>query len=213
MESWMTIATAALVHWLAVASPGPDLFLVVRNSMAYGRADGVWTSLGIMSGVTAILFCCLSGLAILLSLHPVWLAWMQAACGGYLVYLAIQAWPRQDQPTTSAAGPSPAPLRRAPWHPFAEGLFCNLLNAKALLFFFGLFSALLDGQTPLWVRLVCAGEMIVVNFLWFAWVARTIHRPAIRQFWLAREKMILSGLAILLALLGLVLLLRLVFPT
>ncbi len=215
MNNWMTIATVALAHWLAAASPGPDFFLVVRNSMAHGRFDGVWTSLGIMSAVAAILFCCLNGLAFLLNQQPLWLAWMQGACGGYLLYLAFRTWPKKYHPAATSADSdlaSPS-VQRCPWQPFSEGLFCHLLNAKALLFYFGLFSALLDGQTPLWVRTVCASEMTAANFLWFAWVARTIHRPYIRAFWLAREKTILRGLAILLALLGLALLVRPLWPT
>ena len=39
--------TIALVHLVAVASPGPDFAVVVRHSVAYGRRIAIYTSVGI----------------------------------------------------------------------------------------------------------------------------------------------------------------------
>ena len=39
--------TIAIVHLVAVASPGPDFAIVVRNSVSYGRKIAMYTSVGI----------------------------------------------------------------------------------------------------------------------------------------------------------------------
>ena len=36
---WAVFATVAVAHGLAVASPGPDFAMVVRQSLAFGRAS------------------------------------------------------------------------------------------------------------------------------------------------------------------------------
>ena len=43
--------TVALIHLLAVASPGPDFAVVVRESVTHGRRAGTWTALGVGSAI------------------------------------------------------------------------------------------------------------------------------------------------------------------
>ena len=47
MQYMNEFLTIALVHLVAVASPGPDFAVVVRNSVAYGRRIAMYTSIGI----------------------------------------------------------------------------------------------------------------------------------------------------------------------
>ena len=44
-------ALVAGAHLLAVSSPGPDFAMVARQTLAHGRSTGVWTALGIGSGI------------------------------------------------------------------------------------------------------------------------------------------------------------------
>ena len=48
---WAEFLTVALIHLLAVASPGPDFAIVVRESVAHGRRAGTWTALGVGTGM------------------------------------------------------------------------------------------------------------------------------------------------------------------
>ena len=41
----------ALLHLLAVATPGPDFAIIFSNSVNYGKLGGIFTALGIASGV------------------------------------------------------------------------------------------------------------------------------------------------------------------
>ena len=44
---WAEFLTVALIHLLAVASPGPDFAVVVRESVTHGRRAGTWTAFGV----------------------------------------------------------------------------------------------------------------------------------------------------------------------
>ena len=60
----------ALAHSLAVASPGPDFAMVVRQSLAFGRGAGVWTAAGIGAGIWFHVAYGLFGLAWLTQRYP-----------------------------------------------------------------------------------------------------------------------------------------------
>ena len=48
---WSMFVSVMLALALGVISPGPDFAVVIRQSLAYGRAAGVWTAAGIGSGI------------------------------------------------------------------------------------------------------------------------------------------------------------------
>ena len=48
---WSEFLLVALVHLVAVASPGPDFAMVLRQSVIFGRRPAIWTSLGIGTGI------------------------------------------------------------------------------------------------------------------------------------------------------------------
>jgi threonine/homoserine/homoserine lactone efflux protein len=39
--------TVIVIHFLAVASPGPDFLIVTKNNLTAGRKAGIYTTLGI----------------------------------------------------------------------------------------------------------------------------------------------------------------------
>ena len=80
----------AFTHLLAVISPGPDFFLIVRQSFLYGRTKSILTSLGIASGILVHTLYCSLGLSFILSYEPVYNA-LKILCAIYLFYLGIKS--------------------------------------------------------------------------------------------------------------------------
>lgn len=46
-DYWVEFLTIAGVHLIAVASPGPDFAIIVKQVIAYGRKTAIYTSVGL----------------------------------------------------------------------------------------------------------------------------------------------------------------------
>ena len=58
---WVEFLTIAVAHLFAVASPGPDFAVVTRQCVTGGTKAGVWTSLGVGTGILLHVSYCLLG--------------------------------------------------------------------------------------------------------------------------------------------------------
>jgi threonine/homoserine/homoserine lactone efflux protein len=168
----------AVAHLLAVASPGPDFAIVLRQSVTHGRRAGLATSAGIGVAIGIHVTYSISGLALLGQGSAQGLALVQYAGAGYLAWLGLQclrAGPVTVTPelSTPAAGVSD---RGA----FATGFLTCVLNPKAALFFVALFLLGVDPATPRWLQAGYGLWMAAVTFGWFCLVATLFTRPALR---------------------------------
>lgn len=174
------LATVSLAHLLAVASPGPDFILCVRNSLSYGRAAGTWTGLGFALGVVCHCTFAALGLALVIERSLLAFTIVKLAGAAYLVYVGIGALRSRSSghapdvaADTSAAGLSPA---RA----VASGFVTNLLNPKAILYFLGVFTMVVSPEVPMGVLAVVSVIMVALTFAWFSLVALFFTRPGVR---------------------------------
>ncbi|RXK56822.1 LysE family translocator [Oleiharenicola lentus] len=174
--------TIAVAHALAVASPGPDFAIVLRQSLRHGRATAIWTSLGIGCGLSIHIAYSLLGLGLVLTRSATVLTAVKWLGAAYLVWIGVQALrtkPREgDVDLASAEG---APTARAAW---MTGFLVNLLNPKAALFFISLFPLAVSPATP---RLVQAGYgvwMTLTTVAWFSFVAVVFTRTEVRRAFL-----------------------------
>ena len=116
----LCIATAILV-----AIPGPNVALIVANSLAHGFRAGATTVFGTTLGVALQLAMVVLGLAAVIEFAADALAWIKWIGVAYLVYLGIRAWrePAEDLGEVKAA---PAVFWRA--------CMIAAANPKTLLF-------------------------------------------------------------------------------
>ncbi len=172
-------ATVALAHALAVMSPGPDLAVITRQTLAHGRRAGLLTALGIASGITFHVAYGMFGLAFAIERYPALLQLLQLVGAALLLWIgwgAIRARPLDD-PAASVMTDG----QRAAGGDFTIGLATNLLNVKAMLFFVALCSAVITGATSTALKLALSAWMIVATGLWFSFVAWTLGHPAVRR--------------------------------
>jgi threonine/homoserine/homoserine lactone efflux protein len=64
-DYWVEFSKVAIAHLLAVASPGPDFALVLKQSLSHGRRVAVCTSLGIGTAILLHVTYSLLGLVFL----------------------------------------------------------------------------------------------------------------------------------------------------
>src|ERR1700686_5569141 len=76
---------------LVILSPGQDTALTIRNTLVGGRAGGIATAVGVVSGLAAWTVAASAGLAtILVASQPLFLA-IRLIGAAYLIYLGLQA--------------------------------------------------------------------------------------------------------------------------
>lgn len=116
----LVVATAVLV-----LIPGPNVALIVANSLKYGFRMGLVTVLGTTVGVALQLAVVVAGMAALVELVADVLTWIKWAGVAYLIVLGIRTW---REPADDLAGVEAAPVM------FWRGCLIAALNPKTLLF-------------------------------------------------------------------------------
>lgn len=176
---WSEFLTVALIHLLAVASPGPDFAVVVRESVAYGRRAGVFSALGVGCGIFIHVAYSLLGIGLIVSQSIVLfnaLKWLAAA---YLLYIGIKAL-RAKPANPASAELSLTTAERTPRGAFVMGFITNGLNPKATLFFLSLFTVVIDPHTPLPVQAGYGTYLALATALWFCLVAQFFSQQRVR---------------------------------
>lgn len=168
--------TVSLAHLLAVMSPGPDFAMVTRQTLAYGRAAGLWTAWGIGTGIIFHVAYGLFGLGWLLERLPGLLEGLRYAGAAFLLWMGAQALrSRPAAPGSEAERAAPAAARS-----YAIGVMTNLLNPKATLFFVALFASVITTSTPYGLRWALGAWVVLSTAAWFSLVATLLSQPRLR---------------------------------
>lgn len=176
MELFITVA---LLHLFAVASPGPDFFLIARQSTLYGRDISIWASLGISIGILMHSFLSIVGIYVLLSLYPDFIFYMKIIASLYiasigvrtlLVNSQIEISPLSDQKNITAT------------KSFVMGFFTNALNPKAFLFFIMVFSLISNTNPSNETKILLGVYMAVATFIWFTLISISFSKISKGEF-------------------------------
>ncbi|GAA3966455.1 LysE family transporter [Allohahella marinimesophila] len=180
----------AVAHLLAVISPGPDLMLVIRQSLVAGKAAAVASSIGIGLGILVHVAYSLLGLAVIMH-QSAWLFDLVRLCGAaYLIYLGIQCLrsafaakklPAGQDPADSSSSHTAEPAAFRPAASLWTGFLTNVLNPKATLFFFALFSVVIEPGTPKLMQLGYGIYMCLATMGWFVTVSLLLSTTAVRS--------------------------------
>ncbi len=176
---WIEFMTVALVHLLAVASPGPDFAVVVRESVTQGRRVGSWTALGVGCGIFVHVAYSLLGIGLIVSQSIVLFNLFKWLAAAYLVYLGWRALRARPMNLEAIDGTN-APVARSAWRAFVIGFVTNGLNPKATLFFLSLFTVVISPDTPLLVQAGYGLYLAGATALWFLLVAWLFSRGRVR---------------------------------
>lgn len=209
-DLWVEFGKVALAHLLAVASPGPDFALVLRQSLAHGRRTALWTSMGVGTAILLHVGYSLLGLGWLIRSSEWWFALVKYAGAAYIGWLGVQsirAKPRGEASSSDRVLGADSDAPPTTWGAFATGFLTNALNPKATLFFLSLFALIVSPETPRWVQAGYGLWMAVTTALWFSAVSVVFTRDEVRRrflhqgHWIDRVMgVVFLGLAVRLAL-------------
>ncbi|MDT8418906.1 MAG: LysE family transporter [Desulfuromonadales bacterium] len=171
--------TIAVIHLLAVASPGPDFAMVLRQSIVAGRTPALWTSLGIGIGILVHVAYCLLGLGLIISQSIMLFNVIKLIGACYLFYVgwkSLRAKPAKSIADNSFGIPVPDA-----GHALRIGFLTNALNPKATLFFLSLFSVVINHDTPSVVQLGYGLYMSFATAVWFCGLSLFLTQQRIRN--------------------------------
>ncbi len=115
---------------LLMLTPGPNMALIIGNSVAYGPRYGFLTIAGTTSAMVVQLSLTGLGMAQLLGEMGVWFEWLRWVGVAYLFYLGIQQW-RAPVVDIAEIRTQPAPARAI----YFRALVVSLTNPKTLFFY------------------------------------------------------------------------------
>lgn len=179
MSYWPEFLTIVIAHALAVASPGPDFALVLRQSLAHGRRVAVWASIGIGCGIAFHVGYCSLGLGLLLRDSPTALTVVKYLGAAYLAWVGVQALraqPREGDLDLTEG--NAAPTNRAAW---TQGFIVNVLNPKAALFFISLYALRVSPTTPGLLKLGYGAWLVLGTMAWFSLVSVLFTQAEVRR--------------------------------
>lgn len=119
------LAALVLATAILVAIPGPNVALIVANSLRFGLGAGIATVLGTTLGIAAQLCLVAAGMMAIVEAAAGTLSVIRWAGVVYLVYLGVRTW-REPPPDLRDVTP-----RRAM---FWRGALVAAVNPKTLLF-------------------------------------------------------------------------------
>lgn len=176
---WTEFATVALVHLLAVASPGPDFAVVLRNGVTQGRQAAMLTSIGVGCAIFIHVLYSVLGIGLIVA-NSLWLFNLVKLVGaGYLIYIGIMSLRAgaRSQQDIELDGGNAMTSRQA----FINGFLTNGTNPKALLFFLSLFSVVISHDTPIAVQFAYGVYMMVATALWFMLLSYLLTTQRVRR--------------------------------
>lgn len=183
-----TLFTVALLHWLAMITPGANVLLVSQLAASGHRRSACYAALGVSIVAVSWAMLAILGVNALFASLPSLRFALQVAGGIYLCYLAIRLW-RSDISGTVQHDES-----LAPWAAFRLGFLTNILNPKSALFFASIFTTALPPQPDVSL-LVAVVALVLVNALaWHTFLAVSFSHPRVQAAYL-RQRRLLSRVA------------------
>jgi RhtB (resistance to homoserine/threonine) family protein len=162
---------------LVMIIPGPDMFLVLRNTFMSGRRAGLQTSMGVLSGNLVHITYCVLGIGLLISQSILAFSALKYAAAAYLIYLGIMSL-RSGAKTIDGNHVEGRGPNRA-W--FVQGFVNNLLNPKGTLFYLGVFTTVITPETSAGAMLLLIVSMMLISASFWLVFVYTLDRQTIRE--------------------------------
>jgi homoserine/homoserine lactone efflux protein len=172
---WLALAGAgALISF----TPGAGAINTMSNSLNAGFRRSMWGILGQQAALVVHVVIVALGVGVLVASSPVAFNVIRYAGAAYLVYLGVRQFlskPDIEEDKAEALRNEPA------WSIFRRGLWVNLLNPKAIVFFLAFMPQFIRPEQPLFAQYAVltatiVGIDILVMWFFFAATARSFQR-------------------------------------
>lgn len=193
LTAWLSLVTICV---MGAMSPGPSLAVVLRNTLASGRAEGVKTALAHGLGVGIYAFATAAGLAVLITGSPLLFSVIQWLGAFFLAWLGFKALLGPAAMEASVQTEEGDASQQA--NGFRTGFLTAFLNPKLALFFAALFSQFVSDQAQWGEKMIMALTAAVIDASWYTLVALSLSHSPVLVFLRRRAGLLEKGFGILL---------------
>ena len=183
LSLWLSMSAICI---LGAMSPGPSLAVVVQNTLAGGRTQGVVTAVSHGVGIVIWALLTAGGIGLLITQQPALFDGMRYGGAILLVYLGIRSLRR----TASAAEAFHPVATAGRATPVRDGFAIAITNPKIALFFLALFSQFVRPEAGMGEKVIMALTAGIIDALWYALVALVLSHSAILERLRARARML-----------------------
>ena len=155
-------------------SPGPDFAIVTQNCLTGDFKKGILAGFGVCAALLIHVTYSIFGIALIIQESPIIYSLLKYAGAAYLLYLGVNLLLEKKSQSQSKASPK----RK---NPFVSGFLCNLLNPKATLFIFSIFTQFIDPGMALISKALLGSVLVIVVFLWFVTLSFLLTHPFFYQ--------------------------------
>ncbi|TNC60528.1 LysE family translocator [Rubellimicrobium roseum] len=185
---------------VAILSPGPGILAVSHAAFRLGRRGAMPYALGLAVGASLWCLVALLGLTVLFEAVPLTLSAFHVVGGLYLLWIAYKMWSHAADPLVDApAGPAEG---------FAAGMTLNLSNPKPGLFYASVLLSIFPDLRGFGANASVYAVALAVELAFYLTLAAALSASAIRARYFAAKAGIDRTAALLIAILGLLLILR-----
>lgn len=185
---WITLLLACVVISF---TPGAGAINTMGNSLTHGFRRAIWGILGQQAALVVHIAIVALGVGVLVASSDLAFNVIRYAGAAYLVYLGIRqvlqkpALSAEEVGEADASAP-PRETAAAPvesrWSMFRRGLWVNLLNPKAIVFFLAFLPQFIRPGEPLLPQYLLVGATVVVVDVAVMWGFFALAAHGFRRF-------------------------------
>lgn len=164
---------------LVMISPGPDIVIVMRNTIVGGRAGGLQSSLGVLAGNMVHITYCAIGIGWLISESILAFNILKYAGAAYLIYIGVMSFRAKDMALSAETKAELQKNAGKSW--FLQGFLNNILNPKGTLFYLGVFTMVITPETSAATTLLLVLIMMSVSALFWLFFVFTLDSTIVRN--------------------------------
>lgn len=172
-----------IVHLFGLMTPGPDFFYVARMAVGDSKRHGIYGICGITLGIMFWAAASMLGLAILFVTVPTLHGVIMFLGGSYLAYQGVTMIKSQKYAALDHLSTSELNRRDNAKKEILRGLFVNLSNPKAVVYFASVMSLVLINMTEIWEMGAAFVIIVIETFIYFYLVFVLFSRPMAKRIY------------------------------
>ena len=196
--------SSAIMHLIALTSPGPDSAIVIRQVSLYGRKEGFKTAVGIGIGIYLHCLLAINGISLIITSNELYKFLISVIGSVYIMYLGINMLISKSENFTNNES------KPAPKSSIIIGFITNVFNIKAFLFFVSLFTILIEDLVDIYFYIFPV-YFALTSSLWFIFLSYIFTASKNKNFNMYSNKYLSSIMSLILCFIALFILIRSIY--